>query len=103
MNGELWFGAECRKRDWKRAICLRPCQTMIFDCAYVRGNERFGKYFDSPDKYYIKPFSEQKIDKIRKNNRQKKFSYIEKMCEPWGWVPDTKLKHSISDEVINFE
>ena len=67
---------------------------MMFDCAYVRGDIRIGKYFKPKNKYYIKLFDEKKIERIQKNNKKKRFSFIEDICEPDGWEPTTFTKHT---------
>ena len=93
-NGEVWFGRECLKRGYQRAISLFPNMGMVFDCAYVRGEIRMGDYFPPPNQFYLKPFDEQKISDLRRRHDKKKFSFIEDMCEPDGWKPKTMDKHS---------
>lgn len=93
-NGEIWFGRQCTKNKLRRAISLYPNMTMMYDCAYVRGHKRFGNYFPPKNKYYILPFDNNKVEKIMKNNRDKKWSFIEKMCCPDEWKPNTYNKHS---------
>lgn len=93
-NGEIWFGNRCRKEGFSRAICMTPNTAMLFDCAYVRGMQRFGRYFPPPEEFYLKPFSVSEINKISKNNKHKKFSFIEDMIEPWGWQATTADKHN---------
>lgn len=95
-NGEVWFGRECHKRRYKRAMSLFPNIGMMFDCAYVRGQLRIGKYFSPPSRFYLKPLSESRIDDLRKRHDSKKFSFIEDFCEAHGWHPDTSGKHSLS-------
>lgn len=102
-NGELWFGGQCRKRGIQRAISLHPNMTMMFDCAYVRKWQRFGKYFPPPNKYYIKPFDEERIAHISRRNRKRKFTYIEKVTEPDGWEPTTYDKHNRDGIVTNIK
>ena len=66
---------------------------MIFDCAYVRGNERYGDYFPSPREFYFKMLDEKNISNINKRAKKSKFSYMEKMCIPDNWVPKIYGKH----------
>lgn len=99
-NGELWFGAQCRKLGYVRAASLLPNQTMMFDCAYVRKWDRFGNYFPPPHQYYIKPFDKDKIEQVKSNHHRKRFSFIEQMSEPWGWKPTTFDKHN-RQKIVN--
>ncbi len=98
VNGEQWFGRQCRKRKWTRCSSCFPCQTMLFDCAYIRGNKRYGRYFAPPNGFYIEPFNEKQMKQLEANNKSGKLSYIEKMCKPNGWKPKTYQKHSMSKE-----
>ena len=66
---------------------------MIFDCAYVRGEDRYGNYFSPPGKYYFKMLDKDHIDKIEKRAKRNKFSYMEDFCIPDGWTPQTYDKH----------
>jgi len=100
MNGELWFGKRCSKYGYKRAVCYMANAGMIFDCAYVRGHERFGKYFPPPNKHYLKILPQGKIEKIRRNQDKKRFSFIEDLCIPDGWTPSTMGKHGSEKIVI---
>ncbi|KKN09480.1 hypothetical protein LCGC14_1046210 [marine sediment metagenome] len=102
-NGELWFGGQCRKRNIKRAISLHPNMTMMFDCAYVRKWQRFGRYFPPPNKYYIKTFGEEEISRVRRANRKKKFLFIEKITQTDGWVATTYDKHNREGIVENLQ
>lgn len=94
LNGEVWFGRECGKKNWKRAITYLPNAGMMFDCAYVRGPERFGRYFLPKNEFYIKYLTDDEREKIVLNNKNKKFSYIEDFCKADGWEPLTYGKHS---------
>tara|TARA_Y100000310_G_C20690569_1_gene821921 strand:+ start:871 stop:1788 length:918 start_codon:yes stop_codon:yes gene_type:complete len=93
-NGEIWFGRECERRKIRRAISLFPNVTMIYDCAYVRGDIRIGRYFKPTNKYYIELFDERKKEKLMKCHNEKKFSYIEDFCQAWDWEAMTTEKHS---------
>lgn len=93
-NGELWFGNKCKKLGLRRAISFYPNMGMMYDCAYVRDNLRFGRYFPPPEKYYMKTFDEAERRIIAKRNKKQKFSYIEEMVLPWGWKPTTFDKHN---------
>jgi len=93
-NGELWFGKKCKKLGYVRAISLHPNMAMMFDCAYVRKWQRFGRYFPPPNNYYLKPFDKYKIKIVNKCNLKKKFMFIEKIIEPDGWNPTTYDKHN---------
>ncbi len=100
-NGEIWFGNHCRKRGIKRLISLHPNMAMMFDCAYVRLWQRFGRYFPPPHQYYLKPFDESQIAKVARNNKKKRFGFIEKMVQPDGWKPTTYDKHNREGIVEN--
>ena len=93
INGEIWFGKRCNKYKYKRALAYKANSGMIFDCAYVRGNDRYGDYFPPPGKYYFKILGSDEIKKINKRAKRNKFSYIEDFCIPDGWVPKTYDKH----------
>jgi hypothetical protein len=99
-NGELWFGTACRKLGYVRAFSLRPNQSMIFDCAYIRKDHRFGRYFPPPNEFYLKPFDQDKIDAVNRRHKKSKYCFIEKMVEPWGWEPTTLDKHN-RENIIN--
>lgn len=101
-NGEQWFAHQCRARGWKRMITLQPCTTLLYDCAYVRGNKRYGEYFPPPNEFYIKPFSPEVIEQVNANNKAGKRCYIEEMCEADGWTPKFLGKHSKSKKVVQF-
>lgn len=103
VNGELWFGNRCKKHKMKRALSLFPNMGMLFDCAYVRKWQRFGKYFSSPEKYYFKPLEPNDIEMIFKNNRNGQLSYINQFCKPWGWEPNTFKKHNMSKAVEDID
>lgn len=102
-NGELWFGGRCRKLGYMRAISLMPNQAMVFDCSYVRKWDRFGKYFPPPNKYYLKPLSEEKIKEVRNKHDKKKFCFIENMAIPWGWIPTTYDKHNHENIMVSIK
>lgn len=93
-NGELWFGTQCRNLGYTRAFSLRPNQSMMFDCAYVRKNHRFGRYFPPPNEFYLKSFNQEKINMVNTKHKRNKYCFIEKMVEPWGWEPTTLDKHN---------
>jgi len=93
-NGELWFGKKTRQLGYKRAISLHPSMAMVFDCAYVRKWQRFGRYFPPPNKYYLKPLCKDKIKIIDSRHKKKKFTQIERYAEPDGWKPTTYDKHN---------
>ena len=94
VNGEIWFGSRCRRLGVKRAISLRPNMTMMYDCAYVRKWDRFGRYFPPPNKYYIKPLEADEIKNISRKNKKKSFSFIEEATQADGWKPTTFGKHN---------
>lgn len=96
LNGESWFCRRCRKIGKSRAVTLFPNSTMLFDCAYVRGDKRYGDYFPPPHKYYIKPFDETQQAKVKARHDKREWCFIEQMTEPDGWTPATFLKHSLS-------
>jgi glycosyltransferase involved in cell wall biosynthesis len=96
VEGESWFAKKCKSLSLFRAISLNPNSALIFDCAYVRGDTRHGEYFPPPNDLYIKSLSKEQIDKIKSNHKKKRFSYIEDICEPWGYKVGTKEKHSLS-------
>ena len=100
LNGEVWFGRSCHKLKWSRAVTLMPNVTMMMDCAFVRGGVRRGRYFEPPEKYYIKPLEESQIEKISSRAKKKKFSFIEDRGKPWGWKPETLGKHSESNSEV---
>tara|TARA_Y100000034_G_C6818041_1_gene368194 strand:+ start:161 stop:997 length:837 start_codon:yes stop_codon:yes gene_type:complete len=93
-NGEVWFGRECERRGYKRAISLFPNVGMMYDCAFVRGDIRMGNYFKPPNKYYLRPLAQKEIDDLRKRHDRRKFSFIEDLCHADGWKPATADKHS---------
>lgn len=93
INGEIWFGKKCYKKKMNRAIAYEGNTGMIFDCAYVRGDYRYGKYFPPPGRFYFKLLDETHIKQIKKRTKRNKFSYIENFCIPDGWVPGTYGKH----------
>lgn len=94
VNGELWFGGKCNKMEVKRAISLFPNMGMVYDCAYVRKWDRFGRYFPPPNKYYLKPFDSDDIKKMSRRNKKKVFSHIEVDIKTDGWNPTTFDKHN---------
>jgi len=102
MNGELWFGKKCGKLKFKRAVGYFANAGMVFDCAYVRGNERYGDYFPPPGEFYFHILGEKHINKIRKRQSNLQFSFIEDYCIPDGWKPKTMGKHSESKKVEKF-
>lgn len=93
-NGEIWFGQRCHKLGYCRAISLLPDIAMMFDCAYVRKMQRFGRYFPPPGEFYIKPLGQDAINRIERRHDKHKFCYIEDMATPDGWVPSTFDKHN---------
>jgi hypothetical protein len=93
VNGEIWFGKKCYKRGFKRALAYNANSGMIFDCAYVRGDERYGNYFPSHGEFYFKMLGKEYIKKINKRTKKNKFSYMEDFCIPDGWTPKTYGKH----------
>ena len=102
MNGELWFGKKCSKLKYKRAVCYLPNVGMVFDCAYVRGNERYGDYFPPEGEFYFKKLDDKQVEKICRNHKKHRFSFIEDYCVPDGWKPKTMGKHSESKKVVRF-
>ena len=96
VEGESWFANKCRGLRMFRAISLNPNSALIFDCAYVRGGFIHGDYFAPHNEFYITPLSKKDISLIVSNNKKKKFSYIEDICQPWGYQVGTKKKHSLS-------
>ena len=99
MNGELWFGKQCGRLKLKRAVGYMANAGMVFDCAYVRGDERYGEYFPPPGKFYFHILGDKHIAKIKKRHDKKEFSFIEDYCIPDGWKPKTMGKHSESKKV----
>jgi len=95
VNGEIWFGRQCKKRGWERVLSYYPNVGMMFDCAYVRGLERFGNYFPPPGPFYLKMLTDEQIRQIRSNHKKERYSYIEDFCIPDGWTPQTMDKHSL--------
>lgn len=93
INGEIWFGKKCYKNGYSRALAYQADNGMIFDCAYVRGDERYGNYFPSPNKFYFKMLGSKHIKKIKDRAKKNKFSYMEDFCIPDGWNPKTYGKH----------
>jgi len=93
INGEIWFGKKCYKRGYSRALAYYANIGMIFDCAYVRGDERYGNYFPSPGEFYFKMLDSKYINKIKSRAKRNKFSYMEDFCMPDGWEPKTYGKH----------
>jgi len=99
INGEIWFGRECRKNGWYRVLSYLPNSSMMYDCAYVRGDERYGNYFPPSNKYYFKLIEKNGQKKIKKNHDKKQFSYIEDFSIPDGWITETQGKHGTSSVV----
>jgi hypothetical protein len=93
INGEIWFGKQCRKKGFNRALAYQANSGMIFDCAYVRGDERYGNYFPPLGEFYFKMLGADHIRRIKKRARRNKFSYMEDFCIPDGWKPKTYGKH----------
>jgi len=93
INGEIWFGKKCQKRGYKRALAYRANSGMIFDCAYVRGDEIYGNYFPPPGDFYFKMLGRKSQRRIIDRIKNNKFSYMEDFCIPDGWVPQTYDKH----------
>lgn len=93
VNGEIWFGKRCYKHGYNRALSYQADNGMIFDCAYVRGDERYGNYFPPPGEFYFKMLGKKYIDKISHRSKKNKFSYMEDFCIPDGWKPKTYGKH----------
>jgi hypothetical protein len=100
INGEIWFGKRCYKHGYNRALIYDPNYGMMFDCAYVRGEERYGNYFPPPNKFYFKLLDKEHIRKIRKRAKRHKYSYIENFCIPDGWKPKTYGKHG-DEKIVN--
>jgi len=94
VNGEIWFGNRCKALGVERAISLHPNMAMMFDCAYVRKWDRFGRYFPPPNKYYLRPFDDEEIRGVAHKNKKKKFCFIEKAVKADGWLPQTFDKHN---------
>lgn len=93
LHGEVWFGRQCSKKGFKRAITFHPNAALLFDGAYVRGDKRYGRYFPPPNKYYIRPLNKNEIQEVGKRDSNKKWIFIENFCTPDGWKPMTFLKH----------
>lgn len=93
INGEIWFGKRCHKRGFKRALAYHANTGMIFDCAYVRGEDRYGDYFAPPGKFYFRILEDEHIKQISRRAKKNKFSYMEDFCIPDGWKPKTYGKH----------
>jgi len=100
-NGEIWFGKRTNKLGYSRVISLMPNQAMVYDCAYVRKWQRFGRYFAPPGEFYLRPFDDDKIAKVKSRHNRKKFCFIENMVEPDGWSPTTFDKHNKEKIVEN--
>ena len=77
INGEIWFGKKCHRYGYHRALAYKANSGMIFDCAYVRGEDRYGNYFSPPGKYYFKMLDKDHIDKIEKRAKRNK-TYLPK-------------------------
>ena len=92
-SGEGWISRRCKKGPYKRMMSAEPNMGMIIDCAYIRGNKRHGPYFKPPHKYYLKPFSLEKIELVKKKSEEHKWCFIEEMVEPDGWSPQAMQKH----------
>jgi glycosyltransferase involved in cell wall biosynthesis len=99
VSGETWLAGQAEKHGYQRFIATEPNQAMIFDCAFVRGNKREGRYFAPPNKYYLKPFDESKIKQIHDSSQQERWSFIEDCVESDGWIPETTGKHSKNNAV----
>ncbi len=93
-NGEVWFGRCCAQMHMNRINSLCPNLGMMYDCAYVRGDVRGGRYFPPPGRFYMKMLDQKQIDQIIRNNKKKKFTYIEDLCIADGWEAMTTDKHS---------
>jgi len=91
-SGEAWFANKCKR--YRRMLLSIPNMSMIMDCAYVRGNRRIGKYFESPNKYYLKPFDDKKKDQLKIKSRKNSICFIEDLIIPDGWKPDAIQKHN---------
>jgi len=85
--GEEWLYAQCRRVGALRAQTLRPVMGMLYDAAYVRGQERIGVYRPPPNRYYIKPLAPEAIARIEERAQGGLCSFIEEFQEPDGWVP----------------
>jgi len=84
--GESWIKSKCRK--YRRMMLAEPNMGMLMDCAYVRNNYRIGKYFPPPNKYYLKPFDEDKCQQVKNMANNGEVCLIEDLIEPDGWTPD---------------
>ena len=73
INGEIWFGGKCQKKGLYRALVYQANTGMIFDCAYVRGDERYGNYFSSPGEFYFKKLGKDHINEIKQRSKKNKF------------------------------
>jgi hypothetical protein len=93
INGEIWFGKKCYKRGYSRVLAYHASTGMVFDCAYVRGEERYGNYFKPKGEFYFKMLGSDHVKKIKDRAKKNKFSYIEDFCIPDGWKPKTYDKH----------
>jgi hypothetical protein len=100
IHGEIWFGTVCRKNGFKRCLTYLPNAGMIYDCSFVRGDIRCGKYFPAPNEFYFKMLNDDEISRIRKRNSKREFTFIEDACNPDGWTPRTNMKHSDDDIVV---
>lgn len=94
LNGEIWFGRECKERKLYRCLSYMPNIGMMMDCSYVRGNRRYGYYSSPPNDFYLKMLDDNQIKQIRKNHDAGKFSFVEDFCIPDGWEPRTYNKHT---------
>ncbi len=97
FKAEAWFAQKCRNLKYKRFMLGWPNMAMMMDCAYIRGNERRGRYFAPPNEYYLKPFGTDDIIEVHKQCEKNNLCFIEEMAKPDGWEPETLLKHSERD------
>jgi hypothetical protein len=99
INGEIWFGHKCKRKNYFRVLLCEANSGLMFDCAYVRGSKRYGEYFPPPNKFYFKMLDDSQIQKIKSSANNFKYSYIEDFCIPDGWNPKTYYKHGSIDIV----
>lgn len=85
--GEQWLYEQCRRIGAARMYSLDPVMGMLPDAAYVRGDQRIGRYFAPPSRFYLEPLTDHDIRSIRENEAMGKMSCIEDNQRPDGWMP----------------
>ncbi|MBN1898236.1 MAG: hypothetical protein JW827_05635 [Spirochaetes bacterium] len=98
-SGEAYYQNECRKRGL-HVVKLKIPLIHGFKLCAVRGSRRYGDYFKPVNKYYLKIWGKDDIERMNKISGHRIID--EKMIsQPDGWDPE-KVLYCRGEEIWNF-